>query len=1271
MKLQKILSCLLFTVATTFSLNAQQYDYGSRETKGNLSSSIPEASGMAPSYKHSNSFWVHNDGGSSNNEIYLYNYDSETITKTVTINNEENRDWEDMASFEYGGTSYLAIGATGKNSSGGKRRQIIIVEEPGSNTTVSKHKRFVLKDPGSGLEDIEAIAVAPLANKVIMLGKDGNINTGKSRIYSFDLNMNNTTTVDLDLGQPSIKTDEMVLRVTGMDISKDEKRIIIIGYKNNTGDNDLHEYTVNNGQSIKDALHDNTPRKIDLETNKGYQYESVCYDEEGKDIYYTYETNGARVYKFSAIENNTNPLPSDYFFDVESLTDWTSSGSISLDNDREIGDKSIKGNSFSSSVEYKKEITNGKTTGVTHNNGKLKFWYKANDAVSQNKSDQIRVEIRSVGGDDNNEYQWTLTNVVAGWKQYTLDLDDNAKTGTVDLSNINYFRIYNSYGSFGRTTFLDAISFESDAPSIPAIIDNCESTSGWSSENGSVILSGTRQEGDHSVKMEGTNVLEFKKEFSGISTGYSLSNGILKLDYYASEDLDDVHFEISSTAGSNVDNEDLEWVQDASEGWNAINIPLNDPNVIGSGNINLNSIKSFRIFNTTENGNNRTTRVDHIRIESSSSNPIPVQNDIVGKLITGYQGWFGADGDGSPRNHWRHWNSSQPTANDQDFELYPDMREYTNTYQTGYANLGNGQPTTLFSSYDNQVVDKHFEWMRDYGIDVAALQRFGSSLTNTTKKAHRDGMATKVRNAAQTFGRKFFVMYDISSWTNFQSEIKTDWQNTIDGSLDLLASPAYAKQNGKPVVCIWGFGTPNRPGNNASYLDVINWFKGQGCYVMVGLDKDWRQQSQNLQAFNEADMITPWHVGTFEYSGLNSQEFNHSWVQKIDDDMDYCKAEGIDYMPGAWAGFAWSNWNGGTVNSKPRMHGDFMWDQFYYIKSKFNEKNMPATTYVAMFDEYDEGTAIAKAAEDASMIPTDQYFLTLDADGVHCSSDFYLRLTGDGAKMMKGEIALTKNHPTPHVVPITTADDYLDVCDSSYGWNTSSSNTLTASGTVQEGSHSVKMIGDGQDEFYKVYPTPYNTEVSETAGVLKFWYYVEDVSKFNSSNQIELGSGGAADVNEYNWSLSGLTNGWNEISLNISDANVTGGTPDLGAINWFRIYRSKNGSTTTRVDGIQLQNGGSSSKTAKSKLKNNAELSRINLYPNPAKGFVNIDLNGYQTKNIHIRLYDITGKKIIDQEISGKSQSVFRLDVNQVSLGIHILQVVFDGQIQRLKLSIK
>jgi hypothetical protein len=42
-------------------------------------------------------------------------------------------------------------------------------------------------------------------------------------------------------------------------------------------------------------------------------------------------------------------------------------------------------------------------------------------------------------------------------------------------------------------------------------------------------------------------------------------------------------------------------------------------------------------------------------------------------------------------------------------------------------------------------------------------------------------------------------------------------------------------------------------------------------------------------------------------------------------------------------------------------------------------------------------------------------FLALDEDGTTCSSDYYLRLTGAGGRMLKGQIALTAVRPTPPV----------------------------------------------------------------------------------------------------------------------------------------------------------------------------------------------------------------------------------------------------------------
>jgi hypothetical protein len=155
--------------------------------------------------------------------------------------------------------------------------------------------------------------------------------------------------------------------------------------------------------------------------------------------------------------------------------------------------------------------------------------------------------------------------------------------------------------------------------------------------------------------------------------------------------------------------------------------------------------------------------------------------DVVGKVTVGYQGWFSAAGDGSPVNAWGHDN----------LEMWPDQREYTNLYsgtpfnqggvaQPGFTgNLGNGSPAKMYSAYDQSTVNLHFLWMQQYGIDCAALQRFANEVTpGSTIKAQRDGMATKVMSAAQTYGRKFYIMYDASGWGNLAA-LQTDWTNTI------------------------------------------------------------------------------------------------------------------------------------------------------------------------------------------------------------------------------------------------------------------------------------------------------------------------------------------------------------------------------------------------------------------------------------------------------------------------------------------------------------
>ncbi|NED79126.1 xylosidase, partial [Streptomyces sp. SID11233] len=117
---------------------------------------------------------------------------------------------------------------------------------------------------------------------------------------------------------------------------------------------------------------------------------------------------------------------------------------------------------------------------------------------------------------------------------------------------------------------------------------------------------------------------------------------------------------------------------------------------------------------------------------------------------------------------------------------------------------------------------------------------------------------------------------------------------------------------------------------------------------------------------------------------------------------------GQDYLPVIYPGFSWSNWKDGPRNEIPRRSGDFLWQQAVNVR-----KAGVGQAFLAMFDEYDEATAIAPAAEDSSMIPTDQYFQTTSADGTYLSADFYLRLAGAATGMISGRDPLDPEIPVP------------------------------------------------------------------------------------------------------------------------------------------------------------------------------------------------------------------------------------------------------------------
>ena len=204
------------------------------------------------------------------------------------------------------------------------------------------------------------------------------------------------------------------------------------------------------------------------------------------------------------------------------------------------------------------------------------------------------------------------------------------------------------------------------------------------------------------------------------------------------------------------------------------------------------------------------------------------------------------------------------------------------------------------------------------------------------------------------------------------------------------------------------------------------------------------------------------------------------------------------------------------------------------------------------------------------------------------------------------------------------ASDIISNCDVISGWL--SGNTLTLNTTDQkEGSGCLQSIGSKTDEFKKIFAPALNTGVTAATGKLQFWYYVSDISLFSANNQVEFGSGGAADVNEYMWPIGTLVNGWNLITLPFSTASITGGTPNLSSMNWLRIYHVKTGSVTTKIDNIIVLSGNPNSVTT---IKN--EKQSVEIYPNPMteKSF-KIKFTGYEEQEkTDIQISTIDGKLV-------------------------------------------
>ena len=382
---------------------------------------------------------------------------------------------------------------------------------------------------------------------------------------------------------------------------------------------------------------------------------------------------------------------------------------------------------------------------------------------------------------------------------------------------------------------------------------------------------------------------------------------------------------------------------------------------------------------------------------------------LTGKVMAGYQGWFNCEGDGAGLG-WTHWarkNSKLFAPGNVTVDLWPDISELSvgERFATGFK-LADGRPAEVFSSFNRETVLRHFRWMREYGIDGAFVQRFANGVNNEALRHHKDVVLANCREGANREGRAYAVMYDLSGLpAGGVARVREDWKR-LRSQMRIGEDPAYLRHRGKPLVAVWGvgFSGERRQYTLAECRALIEFLKADGCSVMLGVPTGWRELKRDAvtdPALHDvsklADVISPWTPGRYH----NPQEAALHGETYWQPDGVWCRERSLDYLPVVFPGFSWHNLKpGATLNQIPRLKGEFFWSQFAAAK-----RAGAGMIYVAMFDEVDEGTAIFKCSNQPP-VGTDP-FVTYEG----LPSDYYLWLTGEGARLLRGERPITLGVP--------------------------------------------------------------------------------------------------------------------------------------------------------------------------------------------------------------------------------------------------------------------
>ncbi|MEM7699299.1 MAG: glycoside hydrolase family 71/99-like protein [Verrucomicrobiota bacterium] len=390
---------------------------------------------------------------------------------------------------------------------------------------------------------------------------------------------------------------------------------------------------------------------------------------------------------------------------------------------------------------------------------------------------------------------------------------------------------------------------------------------------------------------------------------------------------------------------------------------------------------------------------------------IEQEEGLTGRVMAGYQGWFRAKGDetGMGFRHYTREGKFEPGYCS--IDLWPDLSEFSDEerFPTPFSHA-DGSTAEVFSSLHPKTIDRHFQWMLEYGIDGVFVQRFavhGAKAKRDYQSLYWENEKLKrCREAANTHGRAWALMYDLSGIASDDfTRLAEDWKN-LRRRMELGTDPhdrSYLHLNGKPLIAIWGVGFAD---DREYDLERCEWLirllknnpEWGGFSIMLGVPYHWREgrgdsidQEQLHKVLKLADVISPWSVGRYR----SVEKDRGRILQHQLADLEWCRAKQLGYLPVLFPGFSWANLKGDASSAIPRRGGQFFWNQFVAAAAAGNQ-----SAYIAMFDEIDEATAIFKCSNDPPVGASK--FQTYEG----LPSDTYLRLSGEGGRLLRGELPI-------------------------------------------------------------------------------------------------------------------------------------------------------------------------------------------------------------------------------------------------------------------------